>query len=99
MARGASRAPTPEYNAWVHLRDRCTNPNNAAYKNYGGRGIAVCERWNSFETFLADMGPRPMGYSIERVNNDGNYEPNNCKWIPLREQTKNRRWANRRWHR
>jgi hypothetical protein len=73
------------------MRKRCTNPNDARYKDYGGRGIAACKRWDSFENFLADMGPRPKDYSIERIDVDGNYEPVNCKWIPLCDQSKNRR--------
>jgi hypothetical protein len=72
------------------MRKRCSNPNDARFKHYGGRGIRVCERWDSFERFFADMGPRPPGYSIERINNDGNYEPGNCKWLPKTEQAKNR---------
>lgn len=86
---------TPEYRAWESMHQRCRNPQNKAYKNYGGRGISVCNRWLKFENFIADMGSRPKGYSIERIDNDGNYEPSNCKWIPLRDQAKNQRSA---WH-
>jgi hypothetical protein len=78
------------------MRKRCNNPNDARYKEYGGRGITVCERWNSFANFLADMGPRPAGYSIERIENDRGYEPGNCKWIPMSEQAKNRRFTEAR---
>jgi hypothetical protein len=84
-----SRAP--EYECWVSMRQRCRDPGCRSYKNYGGRGISVCARWDLFENFLADMGPRPPGYSIERVDNNGNYEPSNCKWIPKGDQSRNRR--------
>jgi hypothetical protein len=83
---------TPEYRSWHGLRGRCNNPTHQDYENYGGRGIRVCERWDRFENFLADMGSRPPGYSIERIDVNGHYEPANCKWIPLSEQSKNRRW-------
>jgi hypothetical protein len=73
------------------MKSRCTNPNNIDYRNYGGRGIVICQRWQTFENFLQDMGPRPPGYSIERIDVNGNYEPSNCKWIPHNEQWKNRR--------
>lgn len=80
-----------EYTTWVQIRQRCRNPSNSRYRNYGGRGIEVCQRWNKFENFLADMGPRPPGkYSIERVDINGHYEPKNCKWIPFADQSKNR---------
>ena len=82
---------TPEYRTWRAMRERCRNPNNKHFKNYGGRGIKVCKRWDDFRNFLADMGPRPETYSIERIDNDGNYKPSNCKWIPLLDQSKNRR--------
>lgn len=92
---GATRGyrPTPEYKAWLGLRERTTNPANKAWRDYGGRGITVCERWrNSFEAFRLDMGPRPSpGHSIDRINNDGNYEPGNCRWATRAEQNKNQR--------
>lgn len=80
------------YKIWAGMKRRCYNPNELFYPHYGGRGIAVCDRWkDSFETFMADMGNCPDGYSIERINVDGNYEPSNCKWIPRREQARNTR--------
>ena len=85
--------PTPEYMAWSSMKSRCTNKNVPGAKNYMLRGISVCERWaNSFAAFLEDMGPRPSPiHSLDRINNNGNYEPGNCKWSTKREQALNRR--------
>ena len=83
---------TREYRIWCSMRNRCNNKNNKKYKYYGARGIKVCDRWlESFENFFADMGNCPEGFSIERKNNDGNYEPLNCKWASDMEQGKNKR--------
>jgi hypothetical protein len=74
------------------MRARCTNPNNASWHRYGGRGTIVCQRWlDAFENFLADMGERPAGHSIDRINPYGNYTPDNCRWAPLGVQQQNRR--------
>lgn len=80
---------SPEYHSWSSMLQRCTNPKREAYKHYGGRGIAVCERWLSFDNFLADMGPRPEGLSLERENVHGNYEPVNCVWADRTTQARN----------
>lgn len=84
---------TPKtYASWVAMRRRCTEPGNNRYHMYGGRGITVCERWaNSFENFLADMGERPDGMTLDRIDVNGNYEQANCKWSTATEQARNRR--------
>ena len=82
-----------EYRTWSNLKDRCSRQNNKHFNNYGGRGIVVCNRWlNSFVDFLADVGPRPScRYSLDRIDNDGNYEPGNVRWATDKEQSNNRR--------
>ena len=80
----------PEYRSWHHMKQRCFNNKVDCWKNYGGRGISVCERWIEFENFFKDMGKRPEGTSLDRIDNDGNYEPGNCKWSTPKEQLSNR---------
>lgn len=85
----------PEYAIWSMMRQRCNNPNNKDFPNYGGRGIKVCQRWDSFANFIADVGSRPPGnMTIERVDNEGDYEPSNCIWLPKSQQSRNRRTPN-----
>ena len=82
----------PLYKTWADMKTRCYNTKDKYYKDYGGRGIKVCDRWiKSFPNFLQDMGERPTGYSIDRINNDGNYEPSNCRWATNKEQQNNQR--------
>lgn len=85
------RVKTPTYKCWENMIQRCTNPNRDGYENYGGRGISVCERWMVFDNFLEDMGEKPEGLQIDRIDNDGNYEPDNCHWVTVSENMKNRR--------
>ncbi len=84
-------AISTEHKTWMAMIQRCTNPNNNRWRHYGARGISVCDRWLKFENFLADMGLRPKGLTLDRKNNDGNYEPGNCRWATASEQQRNKR--------
>lgn len=89
--RTHGKTKTRIYQQWRGMKGRCFNENNQDYKHYGGRGITVCNRWLKFENFFEDMGECPKDYTIERINNDGKYEPSNCKWIHNKRQNRNKR--------
>lgn len=92
--RGLARSGT--YNSWQAMKARCNNKKQVSYDRYGGRGITICPEWNnSFEQFLADMGERPEGKTLDRINNDGNYEPTNCRWATPSQQRNNQRITNK----
>lgn len=86
-----SSACSTEYRAWYHMKARCENIKDKDYKHYGGRGITICEEWGLYENFLMDMGRRPYKTSLDRIDNNGNYEPKNCRWATQSQQVLNRR--------
>lgn len=96
QSHGANKSGA--YSSWMAAKMRCENPMNVGYVRYGGRGIKMCKRWSeNFKEFLKDMGERPIGMSLDRINSNGNYEPLNCRWATQSQQTRNKR-TNRLWH-
>lgn len=102
LRRKHGKSDSRAYKVWQDMRRRCRDPRRKAYKHYGGRGIAVCARWQSFADFLADMGEPGDGMSLDRIDVNGNYEPGNCRWVTLADQKRNKRttvfteWRGRR---
>lgn len=91
LVDGVLRKHHPLYGTWKRMRSRCMSKSHPRYHDWGGRGIKICKRWDDFAMFVKDMGKRPHGYSLDRIDNDGNYSPENCKWSTVSEQNKNQR--------
>lgn len=90
--QGVASAKHPLYSTWVGMRSRCYDPSNVSFKYYGTKGVTVCKRWrDSFKLFVEDMGDRPIGYSLDRINSSGNYELSNCRWADIKTQNNNKR--------
>jgi hypothetical protein len=90
--RRDGRKRSPEYQSWLSMWTRCTNSDRAGWKDYGGRGIVICDDWKSYDQFAIDMGSRPAGTTLDRIDNDGNYEPTNCRWATRGQQRVNQRY-------
>lgn len=86
---------TPTYRSWAAMHQRCSNPKAISFPRYGGKGIAVCRQWSDFRAFLNDMGPRPAEHTLDRINNAVGYSPKNCRWLPTKLQSRNRRVVKR----
>lgn len=91
---GTSVSVTPEYHSWMAMKARCYNPNRRSYRWYGAKGIKVVKRWHKFANFFEDMGPRPIGCSLDRIDVNGDYGPDNCRWATREEQHANQRRGN-----